>query len=257
MMVTHIGVLKVMDFGIARILEKARLTRAGHLIGTLEYISPEQIAGLDTDARADLYSLGVVLYELVTGRVPFEASSDYDLIKAQMEEPPKPPRIRVPDLPTALEEQILKALAKKPESRFESAVDFHAALAAIATPGPDPDPRYERPKAPPETRFVSQAQNATLKETVVSRVAALETGTAPRGEALPLPTEARRRKSAPLTYAVVAVAVVIAGLIGVARYWNLSPSTSDVPEPPAYSSLNPKPSEDNRVEQPSEFKNPE
>ncbi len=254
-MVTHIGVLKVMDFGIARILEKARLTRAGHLIGTLEYMSPEQIAGRDTDARADLYSLGVVLYELVTGRVPFEASSDYDLIKAQMEEPPKTPRIRVPDLPAALEQQILRALEKKPESRFESAADFHAALAAIATPGPDPG--YERPKAPPETRFVSQAQRATAKETVASKVSAFETGTAPRGEAQPLPTEARRWKSAPLTYAVVAVAVVVAGLIGVARYWNPSPSTSDVPEPSEYSSLNPQPSEDNRVEKDSAFKKPE
>lgn len=261
MMVTHIGVLKVMDFGIARILEKARLTRAGHLIGTLEYMSPEQIAGLDTDARADLYSLGVVLYELVTGRVPFEASSDYDLIKAQMEEPPKPPRIRVPDLPAAVEEQILRALEKKPENRFESAADFHVALAWIAAPGPDPDPGYERPKALPETRFVSQAPAATAKQTVASKVPTkaptFETGTALRGEAEPLPTEARQRKGTPLTYALVAVAVVVAGLIGVARYWNPSPSTSDVPEPPEYSSLNPQPSEDDRVEENSAFKKPE
>lgn len=255
MMVTHIGVLKVMDFGIARILEKARLTRAGHLIGTLEYMSPEQIAGLETDARADLYSLGVVLYELVTGRVPFEASSDYDLIKAQMEEPPKAPRIRVPDLPAALEEQILRALEKKPESRFESAADFHVALAAIKAPGPAPDAEHERPKAPPETRFVSQAQRATSKETVASNVPTFETETAPQGEAHPLPAQPRRRKSAPLTYAAVAVAA--AGLIGVARYWNQLPSTSDVPEPPKYSSVSPQPSEDNRVEQNSAFKQPQ
>lgn len=254
-MVTHVGVLKVMDFGIARILEKARLTRAGHLIGTLEYMSPEQIAGLDTDARADLYSLGVVLYELVTGRVPFEASSDYDLIKAQMEEQPKPPRIRVPDLPAAFEEQILRALEKKPENRFESAADFRAALTAIATPGPDPG--YERPKAPPETRFVSQAPAATPKQTVAYKVPAkvptFETGTPLRGEAEPLPAEARRRKGTPLTYAVVAVAVVVAGLIGVARYWNPSPPASDVPKPPVSSSLNPQPSEEDRVEQNSAF----
>lgn len=257
MMVTHSGVLKVMDFGIARILEKARLTRAGHLIGTLEYMSPEQIAGLDTDARADLYSLGVVLYELVTGRVPFEASSDYDLIKAQMEERPKPPRIRVSDLPVGVETQILKALEKKPESRFESAADFHAALAAIATLGPDPGPEHERPRAPPETRFVSQAQSAAPKETVAVKVPA-KTGTAPRGEAQPLPTEEpRRRKSSPLTYAVVAVVAVIAGLIGLARYWNPSPSASDVPKPPVSSSLNPQPSEKDRVEQNSAFQKPE
>ncbi|MGH8613372.1 MAG: hypothetical protein ACREYF_15495, partial [Gammaproteobacteria bacterium] len=202
-----------------------------------------------------LYSLGVVLYELVTGRVPFEASSDYDLIKAQMEEAPKPPRIRVPDLPAAVEEQILRALEKKPESRFESAADFRAALAAIATPGSHPG--YERPKAPPETRFVSQAQRATPKQTVASKVPkkvpTFETGTAVRGEAESLPTEARRRKGTPLTYAVVAVAVVVAGLIGVARYWNPLPPASDVPKPPVSSSLNPQPSEQDRVEQNSAF----
>ena len=90
MMVAVDGTLKLMDFGIARILEKMRLTRSGHLIGTLEYMSPEQVQGREVDARSDLYSLAVVLFELLTARVPFSKSTDFELMKAQIEEPPPP-----------------------------------------------------------------------------------------------------------------------------------------------------------------------
>ncbi len=90
MMVAVDGSLKLMDFGIARILEKMRLTRSGHLIGTLEYMSPEQVQGRDVDARSDLYSLAVVLFELLTGRVPFSKGTDFEIMKAQIEEPPPP-----------------------------------------------------------------------------------------------------------------------------------------------------------------------
>lgn len=84
--VTANNELKILDFGIARILEKARLTRLGHLVGTLEYVSPEQLQGRETDERADLYSTAVVLYEMLIGRLPFEKSTDYDLIKSQIED---------------------------------------------------------------------------------------------------------------------------------------------------------------------------
>jgi serine/threonine protein kinase len=92
----------VMDFGIARVLARARQTRAGNLVGTMEYIAPEIVRGEDPDRRADLYSLGVVLFELVTGRLPFVADTDYAMMRAHTELPPPLPTALCADLAQAL-----------------------------------------------------------------------------------------------------------------------------------------------------------
>ncbi|HEX8491885.1 MAG TPA: bifunctional serine/threonine-protein kinase/formylglycine-generating enzyme family protein [Pyrinomonadaceae bacterium] len=128
MMLTEGGLLKVLDFGIARVLGSARLTRAGHLIGTIEYMSPEQVRGLETDARSDIYSLGMVLYEMLTGRVPFASNSEFELMKAQVEQTPPPPREFAPHIPEDIEWAILCATAKDPEKRFQTASAFRAAI---------------------------------------------------------------------------------------------------------------------------------
>lgn len=122
--VTDNNDLKILDFGIARILEKARLTRLGHLVGTLEYVSPEQLQGKETDERADLYSTAVVLYEMLTGHLPFEKSTDYDLIKSQIEEKPKSMRLFAGLIPPMLDRTVLTALEKRPDKRFASAREF-------------------------------------------------------------------------------------------------------------------------------------
>jgi serine/threonine protein kinase len=128
-MLTDSGVIKVMDFGLARVLGSAHLTRTGRLMGTLEYISPEQIRGEETDARSDIYALGIVLYELVTGRLPFESDSEYTLVRAQVEALPPSPRHITPVVSPELEHVILRALAKAPTERFQSIEEFSLALA--------------------------------------------------------------------------------------------------------------------------------
>lgn len=128
LLVTALGEVKVTDFGIARVLGTARQTRTGKLIGTLEYMSPEQVRGKDSDARADVYALGILLYEMVTGRVPFNCDSDFELIHAQVEQAPPPPREFNEALPASVELAILRALAKDPADRFQTVSEFRAAI---------------------------------------------------------------------------------------------------------------------------------
>jgi serine/threonine protein kinase len=128
------GFLKVMDFGIARLASRAKdqgLTLEGMSIGTPDYMSPEQLSGMELDARSDLYSAGVVLFECVTGRVPFEADTMYALIAKQLEEAPPDPRRLNADVPESLARVIQKAMAKEPAERFQTAAEMHDALAAI------------------------------------------------------------------------------------------------------------------------------
>jgi serine/threonine protein kinase len=128
MMLTEKGSLKVMDFGIARVLGTTRMTRQGTIIGTVAYMAPEQIKGQDSDARTDIYSLGILLYEMVTGRVPFESDSEYGIMMAQINEAPPPPRSIVPQIPLHLEQAIMRALAKNPDARFQTVGEFRMAL---------------------------------------------------------------------------------------------------------------------------------
>lgn len=139
------GVLKIMDFGIARVLQAERLTRVGHLVGTLEYMSPEQAKGLDADARSDLYTIGIVLFEMVTGHVPFENRTDYDLLRAQVEEVPPSPRQYAQHLPEQLNHAILRALHKSPSSRFQSATEMAVELRRILDCA-DPPPHLTPPR---------------------------------------------------------------------------------------------------------------
>lgn len=124
LMVRSDGSVVVMDFGIARVLARSRQTCSGNMVGTLEYISPEQVQGKEVDGRADLYSLGVMLYEMLTGRLPFIANTEYDLLRAHVELTPPPPRDLCRDLPEPVEALILKAMAKDPRQRFADARQF-------------------------------------------------------------------------------------------------------------------------------------
>jgi len=134
MVVDPSGFLKVMDFGIARLANPPQgtgLTEAGMSIGTPDYMSPEQLSGADLDPRSDLYSAGVVLFECLTGRLPFEADTTWALVAKHLEEEPPNPRTLNADVPEALAIVILKAMAKDRERRFATASEMHDALARI------------------------------------------------------------------------------------------------------------------------------
>jgi serine/threonine-protein kinase len=134
LMITPDGALKIMDFGIARIRGSQRMTRTGHIIGTLAYMAPEQILGQEGDQRSDVYSLGVVLYELLAGAPPFVADSDYRLIRAQMEEMPTRLLSRLPAIDPAIDQAVMQALAKTPDDRPSDMAAFASALGAQMNP---------------------------------------------------------------------------------------------------------------------------
>ena len=134
MMITSDGVVKLMDFGIARSSTDRSLTVTGTTLGSLNYMPPEQVKGDPADNRSDLYSLGVSLYELVTGQLPFQADSNYAMMAAHLQEAPKPPIVLRPDIPQQLNQIILMALAKDPDERFQSADAFRGALKHVAIP---------------------------------------------------------------------------------------------------------------------------
>lgn len=130
------GFLKVMDFGIARLVEGRQpagqgLTAEGSIIGTPEYMAPEQLMGQPVDGRCDLYAAGVVLFECATGRRVFDGTSFATMLIKAVQDPPPDPRTIVPALPEAFAQVVLKALAKKPEDRWQTAGEFHQALERI------------------------------------------------------------------------------------------------------------------------------
>ena len=137
-MVTPETLVKLMDFGIAKAAGDRKLTMTGTTLGSLYYMSPEQIKAGEPDARSDLYSFGVTLYELVTGARPFRGDSDFSIMSAHLEKQPVPPIEVDPKLPAALNEIILMSIAKDPAKRFQSAAAFQAAIKSLGGSRPAP-----------------------------------------------------------------------------------------------------------------------
>ena len=131
LIVTRQAALKIADFGIARV-DTSNLTTVGSVIGTPSYMSPEQCRGREADSRSDLFSAGVVLYELLTGQKPFHGTVETIAYKICHEEPALPSKLSALRLPAAVDELVAKALAKDPAARFQSAQAFHDALRDVA-----------------------------------------------------------------------------------------------------------------------------
>jgi serine/threonine protein kinase len=130
-MFTESNQVKVTDFGIAKAIGSKGMTKTGTQLGTVWYMSPERIRGEPIDHAADIYALGVTLYQMATGRVPFNSDSEYEVMRAHIEESPPPPIELNSKIPDLLNDIILKALAKKPEDRFLSAGEFRNALRQV------------------------------------------------------------------------------------------------------------------------------
>ncbi len=132
MMLTPQGVVKLMDFGLARSADEIGLTMTGMTLGSLDYSSPEQVQSQPTDERSDLYSVGVSLYQMVTGQRMFSATSNFSIMQAQVKEIPRQPIEVVPTIPKALNDIIMMSIAKDPGQRFQSADAFRNGLSQVA-----------------------------------------------------------------------------------------------------------------------------
>jgi serine/threonine protein kinase len=165
LMVTPDGMVKVMDLGIAKGAALATMTQSGHFMGTPRYISPEMAKGQKTDIRSDLYSLGIVLYEMLTGKVPFEAESPWAVLRDQIETVPRPLTALRRGLPAWLETVVAKALAKEPADRFQTPAEMLVALQAkrrVVTPAAVTPPPEAPTIAGPAVRVVTPAPERRL-----------------------------------------------------------------------------------------------
>ena len=123
-MITDGGFVKLLDFGIAITGHGSDLTRAGYLLGSLNYMSPEQIGGNKATSRSDLYSVGVTLYELLTGELPIKGENNYEVMMGHINQTPVPPHHIAPLVPVVVSDAVMRALAKDPMQRFATADDF-------------------------------------------------------------------------------------------------------------------------------------
>ena len=156
------GTIKVADFGIARFARASQHTVTDKAIGSVHYISPEQAKGENTDEKSDIYSIGVMLYEMTTGTLPFDADSPVSVALKQIQSQPKRPRVVNPDIPEGLEDITIRAMQKDPARRYQSAAEM---LRDIDEFKRDPSISFEYKYSEPETENISKEVSSTKKKT--------------------------------------------------------------------------------------------
>jgi serine/threonine protein kinase len=222
-MLTLQGQAKIADFGIARI-ESSSMTQAGTVMGTPAYMSPEQIMGQVVDARSDIYSSGVLLYQLLTGERPFEGGMSAIMHKALNTEPPLPSQISVTS-PAAFDPVVRKAMAKRPEDRFGTAADFAAAVRDAAAG------RAPMDQADDEATMVAAPSRASSPPPTAPRPAPVQRPAA-------TPVTPPKKSAMPLIAGAVVAAVLLLG--GGAWFFFLGGEPTQVP-PPRVATVVPSP----------------
>ena len=193
-MIDREGNARIMDFGIARSLKAKGITRTGTMIGTPEYMSPEQVEGLETDQRSDLYSLGVILYEMVTGRIPFDGETPFSIALKHKSEKPQDPREINPQIPENISRMIMRCLEKDREKRYQAAEEFLSELSKIEE-GIPTEERVIPKKKPTISREITVTFN--LKKilipafaiTALAVIAVLIFQLFPKKEVVPVPSD--------------------------------------------------------------------
>ena len=220
------------DFGIAKMEGTAALTSVGTALGTPEYMSPEQGTGKSVDSRSDLYALGVILFELATGKLPFNANTATEVLLKHVEEKPPSPRALNPSIPEALEQVILKALAKSPAERYQTAAALGGAVAAAI-------PERAKPTAPTVEHHATPPVSTPVIDPIAeanTRAAPMVTPVNPAIVASEAPTVVVRSVSsrAPLAVIGVAAAVILAigGYLAFGRGGGAGPVVTPPPSPP-------------------------
>jgi beta-lactam-binding protein with PASTA domain/predicted Ser/Thr protein kinase len=223
------GRVKVTDFGIAR-AGTSQMTETGSIVGTAQYLSPEQARGGEVDQRSDLYSLGIVLYELLTGKTPFDGETPVEIAMKHLSNAPKPPSRLRPDIPPELDMVVLRALAKNPDDRYQSADEMEADLERVArgarVSAATVDSATQVLRRPATTAAAATAAAATAATMIAP--AAPAAGAVPPVIAEEEEYEERGGQDRPLWPWLVAIGFVIAAIIAGFFVWQELSGTPQV-----------------------------
>jgi eukaryotic-like serine/threonine-protein kinase len=230
------GYVKVLDFGIAKLTENVRppesatfartliRTNPGAVLGTAEYMSPEQARGLTVDARTDIWSLGVVLYEMVVGQRPFSAPTQTDIIVAILEREPAPIASHLPEVPAELQSIVSKSLTKKSEARYPTAREMGSDLKRLRR-RLEVEAEFERPHTSPgaDEEATSGQTGVTAREQSVTPVGQDAASTSSLEFAV---TEIKRHKTGFTLAGVILIGLLAAGAFGIYKFFGRFPRTS-------------------------------